>query len=333
MRKKKAIALMSTGLDSLLAARIIQEQGVDVKGVCFVYQFDNLAQMQENGAIRELIEPLGIQADVIDISESFLPTLLDPPHGYGSGVNPCIDCHLFMLKTAYDMMRNQGFDFLVTGEVMGQRPMSQTKSTLLHMNKSLPFSSLIVRPLSAKLLPPTVPELNGWIKRDEMYDISGRSRKPQFALAEQLKIKRFVNPAGGCILTEPNFSRRAKILFKNRKKEEIAIEDLELLRYGRHFWINSTLHIIVGRDEKENAVLENFTKARTVFEPEDMAGPLVLAENINTEQDYLTAARLTARYCRTDDDKTYKISFSGAGKSGSLYVQPFTPEESSVWQI
>lgn len=330
----KAIALMSSGLDSLLAARIGKDFGIEVHGVCFYFQFDHLAEKNRNREIQDLIRPLGISVTTIDISEEFLPILLQPQHGHGSGVNPCIDCHIFMIRKAAELMDPMGAQFLVTGEVVGQRPMSQTRPMLLHIDKVSGLKGFILRPLSAKLLPPTLPEERGWVDRQKLYDISGRSRKRQIELAHELGIHRFQSPAGGCILTEPNYSRRVKAFIAHRGKDEVTIDELRLLRLGRHFWPVVHLQVIVGRDEKDNRALEPFQEGRWVFKPADThRGPVVLAKGVKDEDDRKVVAGIAARYCDKGKESDVRIRFKGEGEEGDLRVSPSSESILKKWLV
>ena len=332
--KIKAIALMSTGLDSLLAAKIVKDQGVDVQGVCFFFQFDQLAEKYHSGAIKNLVRPVGIPLNVVDISEDFLSVLLQPQHGYGSGINPCIDCHLFMLQRAAKMMGPIGARFLVTGEVVGQRPMSQNKPTLFHIDKISGLKGLILRPLSAKLLPPTLAEEKGWVDREKLYEISGRSRKQQMDLARRLGITKYNAPAGGCILTEPNFSRRAKTLFAHRSKREITVGELKLLRLGRQFWPRPHLQVVVGRDEKDNLALESFREGRWVLSAADTKkSPLVVAKGVRNKHDLKIIAQITARYCTGDKTTQRRIHYKGDKEEGDITVRPISETMIEKWRV
>jgi len=330
--KIKAVALVSSGLDSLLSVKIIHDLGIEVQAVCFIFQFDNLEKKFRSGDIDALLRPFGIPLTVFDVSEEYLPIFLNPKHGYGKGVNPCIDCHLFMLKRAKKVMDEMGAQFLVTGEVVGQRPMSQTKPTLFHIDKVSGFKGLILRPLSAKLLPPTLPEEKGWVNRDSLYDISGRSRKRQLELAEKLGITRFNMPAGGCILTDPNYARRVKAFFEHRDKKDVTVEELKLLRLGRHFWPNSHLQVIVGRDEKDNTALEPFRKGRWAFYPENGKGPLVLAHGVMDENDKEITAGITARYC-SGNETSIRICFDQNGDHKECLSTPVSDTELDTWRV
>ena len=330
----KAIALISSGLDSLLAAKIVNDGGVDVRGICFYFQFDKMAEKNRSGEVQALVQQIDIPLDMVDITEEFMPILLHPQHGYGSGVNPCIDCHVFMLRKAAERMEKIDAQFLVTGEVVGQRPMSQMKPTLFRIDKISGLKGLVLRPLSAKLLPPTLAEDKGWIDRERLYDMSGRSRTRQMELARRLGIVRYNTPAGGCILTDPNFARRAKALFAHKEKNRITVDDLKLLRLGRHFWPQDRLWIIVGRNEEENQVLEELSGGRWMFRAADtIKSPLVLAEGLKSEQDRELVAGITVRYIGGDKTVRKKVHYIGDGMEGDILISPESDDRLVNWRV
>jgi hypothetical protein len=270
----------------------------------------------------------------MDVTEEFLDVLFHPDHGYGSEVNPCIDCHLFMFRKAKAFMDEIKADFLVSGEVVGQRPMSQNRPTLMHIDKKSGLGGLLLRPLSARLLPPTVPETKGWVDREKLLDFRGRSRKPQMALADRLRIEYFAQPAGGCILTDPNFARRFRVLVGNRKSENVGADDLSLLRFGRHFWPDPALQIVVGRDEKDNNEIERFQgSARMMFFPGSEKGPTVMAMGVRGLQDIRLAAGITARYTSKDGFSPVRIIYRGQGQEGSIDATPFSDADMEVWKV
>ena len=327
------MALVSSGLDSLLAAKIVKDLGVAVEGIYFFFRFDSRKRERGGWNADDLFRPLGIRGKVVDMSEAMLRILRDPAHGYGSGMNPCIDCRLYMLDQARAYMEEVGAQFLVTGEVVGQRPMTQNKPTLFHIDKVSGLKGLILRPLSAKLLPVTLPEERGWVDRERLFDFSGRSRRPQMALAERLGISGFQQPAGGCILTEPNFSRRAGVLFSRRGKGGVTVEGLELLRFGRHLWPNDHLHVVVGRDEGENRALAIFREGRWTFSAMDTEGPLVLADGLQDVRDREIVASITARYCDENGASGVRVRYEGDGKEGSVRVQPVGDALLERWRV
>jgi len=269
----KAIALVSGGLDSILAARMIKEQNIEVIPLNFKIPFCHRKKNDKSPDKFSLVrDGLGVELKIIDIGDDFLKLIENPRHGFGSNLNPCIDCKILMLKKAGDLLKEWGADFIVTGEVLGQRPMSQHKQALGIVAKSSGMEGLILRPLSAKLLPVTIPEEKGWLSRDKLLNFNGRTRKPQMNLAKAFNIENYPNAAGGCLLTDPRFSQRLKDLLKYK---QLNIEEVELLKTGRHFRLSETAKLIVGRNEKENAELVNLARAGDfVFHPsEKTAGP------------------------------------------------------------
>ncbi len=268
MKKTKALFLFSGGLDSMVGVELLKKQYIDVTGLTFKsYFFDAL---QAKKAARQL----GIKLKVVDFSKEHLKIVKSPRYGYGQSMNPCIDCHLLMLKFAKKIMKEEGFDFVATGEVLGERPMSQNKSALFLLEKESSLSGYLLRPLSAKLLAETIPEQKGLVRREKLLDISGRSRKRQIELAKKFKIKEYPAPAGGCLLTDLEFGKRLKELLKRCSRTSDS--DIYLLRYGRHFWKKKTL-LVVGRNEKENKAIKRLAqKGDILIEMENYPGPSVL---------------------------------------------------------
>jgi tRNA-uridine 2-sulfurtransferase len=292
----KAVALVSSGLDSLLSVKLVRDQGIEVLGLHCSFAFGASHKTDRRYALEAMLNRIDVQLTVTDITEPFMDILRHPEHGFGSAVNPCIDCHLFMLRRAKEMMEETGASFVVTGEVVGQRPMSQNRPTLFHIEKHAGLQGLILRPLSAKLLPLTLPEEKGWVHRESLHAIGGRGRKAQEALAASLGIFEYFQPAGGCILTDPIYAKRVRAFIRYRGQENLTSEAMSLFRHGRHFWIDRRLWIIAGRDEKDNAALEAFRKKRWAFAPSDEKGPLVLADGVHSRNDLDTAAGITTRY-------------------------------------
>jgi len=259
---------MSGGLDSMLAAKILKEAGIEVTPLCFKSFFFS------SGAAEKAAKQIGLKLRVVDFSREHLKMVKSPKHGRGSGINPCIDCHLLMIKTAGKIMKKEGYDFVATGEVLGQRPMSQNLNSLNLIEKQSGLKGLIVRPLSAKVLPPTIPEIKGMFKREEMYGISGRGRNQQIELAKKFNIKEYPAPAGGCILTDPNYSDKLTELFKRVPKFDG--NDAQVIMLGRVFW-EKDLSVIVARDERECIELTKLQKkGDVVLEPNNFSGPTVL---------------------------------------------------------
>jgi len=276
-KKIKALVLLSGGLDSILAVKLLQEQGIQVEGVCFWSNFFDCAKA------RQAAERLKIYLCEVDISRDFLALLKRPKHGFGVGLNPCIDCHALMLKKAGEIMQAEKYDFVATGEVLGERPMSQHKQALKIVEREAGLEGYLLRPLSAKLLEPTIPENDGRLDREGLLDISGRSRKRQMALAKKYNIDKYPAPAGGCALTQEGFARRLKKLVEN--KPEFDGCDVDLVVVGRHFWSGGA-QIILGRDQEENKILKSAKKAKDIsVAPLNFMGPeaLIRGRKINNK--------------------------------------------------
>lgn len=273
MKKKKvrALVLLSGGLDSILAARLLLEQGIEVEAINFRTNFCGPSKA------RPAAKMLGIPLREVDIREDFLAVLKKPKHGYGAGTNPCIDCHALMLKKAAEIMRTEEFYFVATGEVLGERPMSQNKQALKIVEREAGLGGYLLRPLSAKLLERTTPEKSGLVDREKLLDISGRSRQKQIELAKKFAIKKYPNPAGGCALTEKGFSARLRELMKH--KPDFNPEDVDLIRLGRHFFIDET-QIVLGRNEEENRILADAAKNSDILiTPNYIFGPTALVRS------------------------------------------------------
>jgi len=268
MKKTRALLLMSGGLDSVLAVKILQIAGVQVTPICFKSFFFGCEQAEK------ACNQLGLKLKIVDFSKKHLTMLKAPKFGRGSAFNPCIDCHLLMFKEAKKIMFKDKYDFIATGEVLGERPMSQNARALELIEKEAKLKGLIVRPLSLKVLPETIPERNGVINRDNFYGISGRSRKPQLQLVKDFGIKDFVSPGGGCILTDKNYSENLKTLLNYKKN--INENDAQIIRTGRVFWQEYIL-IVVARDKAESQALKKMrVKGDIYLEPKNFSGPSVI---------------------------------------------------------
>lgn len=263
----KAVLLLSGGLDSILAAKILQKEEIEV------YPLFCSSIFWGNKSAIEAAKNLGLPLRIIDVGEKIWNAVKNPKYGRGKGVNPCIDCKIIMLKEAKSYMEEIGAQFVATGEVLGERPMSQRKNIMSVIAKESGLEDLLVRPLSAKLLSPTLPEMKGWLKRETLLDIMGRSRKKQLELAKELGIKFFPSPAGGCILTDPAFSKRVKDLLKYNP--DATLFDVEMLKYGRYFRLSDDVKLVVGRDHEEN---ENLLKLALpddfILKVKDYPGPI-----------------------------------------------------------
>jgi len=330
----RALGLLSGGLDSTLAARIMQEQGIEVLGLHFSTGFcladrhrilgnrSNPDKPYRNEALRAGAD-LSVPIEIIDIKDEYLPeVVLNPKYGYGSGMNPCIDCRIFMLQKTKAIMEERGYHFVFTGEVLGQRPMSQRRPPLNDVEAESGLSGLLLRPLSAKLLPETLAEQRGWVDRDQLYDISGRSRKRQMELAEELGVIDYPQPAGGCcFLPDENYARKLKDFLAHRGTD-VSPDDMMLLKVGRHFRLSGEAKAVVGRDEGENAYLNRFVVGRTEVWVDEFPSPLTLVEGEVTAHDLETACRITARYSDGRDEAKVPVRWRIGDDEGQLTVQP-----------
>lgn len=275
----KALALFSGGLDSILACRVIAEQGITVVGLKFVtpfFDYHLLADQEQYKA--EVLEKFNINVELVDLSEGYLELLENPAHGFGKNFNPCIDCKIMMLTRARALMDQYGADFLVTGEVLGQRPMSQRRDTLRVIERDSGCRELLVRPLSARLLEPTKPELEGLVDRSRLLNMSGRGRKPQIKLARHFGIQEFPSPAGGCTLTDSTLSGRIKRLYGGQfgiDANGITPHNVNLLLVGRQFLVHGKFWFVVGRNQEDNIKIASLyqTDEDWFFEAEGRPGP------------------------------------------------------------
>lgn len=259
MNERVALGLFSGGLDSILACRVVADQGVRVKALKFVTPFfDHDLLDQREAYARAMDAQYGLDVELVDVSEGYLRLLENPAHGFGKHFNPCIDCKILMLRRARELMAVHGASFLITGEVLGQRPMSQRRDTLRVIERDSGCSGLLLRPLSAKLMEPTRAELDGGVDRERLYGFSGRSRRQQKLLAAELGITAYPTPAGGCMLTDPNLAARIKHFYQGLFSfgEQRAVNDVRLLAIGRQFKLDEDVWFILGRDERENKRLE-----------------------------------------------------------------------------
>jgi len=321
---RKALALISGGLDSQLAAKVVANQGLEVVGVNFKTGFSS---EQNEELFRKVERDLGIDIIIENVKdEDYLEILKSPDHGYGSAINPCLDCRILVLKQAKELMKEMSADFIVTGEVLGQRPMTQRKDTIDMIRKKSTLGDRLLRPLSAKLLPPTLPEKEGWVDRERLLDIQGRSRQRQLDLAEKFGITNYSQPAGGCLLTEDEFGHRTRELFHHRGKDETEIEHIELLKYGRHFRLPDGAKAVIGRNEEENKELSRYLSDFWSLHVSDFPGPLTLVTREATDEDLELAARLTARYSQGREEERLEVDLKRTKEPESLTVTPVDSE-------
>ena len=301
----RALGITSGGLDSIVSALVLKAQGIEVSWVNFETPFFSSEKARRAARIT------GIPLRVKNITTAYVEMLRNPHCGYGSNMNPCLDCHALMLEIAGSIMVEEGFDFLFTGEVLGQRPMSQTKPSLRYVEKRSGYAGRILRPLSAKLLSPTIPEELGVVDRERLLDISGRSRKDQMALADTFGIDEYPSPGGGCLLTDPGFSRRVKDLMEH--KENCRERDFELLKYGRHFRLNEQHKVIVGRTKEDNRqILRNSDILDDVqLRMMDIPGPIAVIPSGGPDEIVREAARLCSAYSKAKSDQSVRLSVKG----------------------
>jgi len=286
----------------MLSALLLRKQGVDVQWITFETPFFSSTKAKEASKTTRI--PLMVE----NITPSYIEMLKNPRCGYGKNMNPCLDCHALMFNLAGRIMKEKALDFLFSGEVLGQRPMSQTKNSLRYVEKQSGFDGYILRPLSAKRLPVTVPEQEGWINRDLLLDITGRSRKPQLKLAKEFGISKFPAPAGGCLLTDKGFASRLKDLFDHQDTH--AEREFYLLRHGRHLRLNLTTKIVVGRTEKDNENIKKFYDPNldTMIKTKQIPGPIVLIPNDSGRETRMLAASICVGYSKASGITPIEVS-------------------------
>jgi hypothetical protein len=297
MRTIRALGLLSGGLDSMLAARMLIDQGLEVVGL----HLESPTACRSD--VRAIARELGIRLEVRAKGEEYVRLLRHPRFGYGRNMNPCIDCRVFMFRLGRSYLEEFDAHFLFTGEVLGQRPMSQMRSSIELIDRVAELQGWILRPLSARVLPETEPERRGWVDRARLLGLRGRARRAQIELLRRYGLRSRPSPAGGCLLTDPGFSTRLRDLFENAPAEAPLTDEIALLRVGRHFRVRPDLKIVLGRDATENLRLRHFERPdRRVVEPEGFAGPTALVCGEDVAGGIPVAARLIARFARPADD-------------------------------
>ncbi len=302
---KKAIVLISGGLDSALAARLVKDQGIDLIAVTFTSIFCTCTSKKRrmNGCASEasrLAQELDIPLRSIPKGPEYIEIIKEPKFAVGRGVNPCMDCRIYMFEKTKNIMRTENASFIVTGEVLGQRPMSQMKHRIETIEQETGLKGRILRPLSAKVMEPTLPEVYGIVDRNKFLDIQGRSRKKQLELAKDLRLNEHTCGGGGCLLTDPNFAKKVQDLFNHN--DEVNMQDLSLLKIGRHFRLGPKSKVIIGRNEQENAQLERSARGRTVVEVRNDPGPIGLICGDPVNDELFIAAKLVMRYSDNFED-------------------------------
>jgi tRNA-specific 2-thiouridylase len=330
---RKAIALLSGGLDSTLAILAVLKQGIEVKAIKFRTPFDPVVDCEASGS-----DPFSVarifcfDVELCNLGDRFLDIVKSPKHGYGKNMNPCIDCRIFMLKEAKKLMDAIAADFIITGEVIGQRPMSQKKDMLYHIDREAEVTGLVLRPLSAKLLKSTVPEQRGIIDREMLYGFSGRSRKPQMRLARELGLDDYPSPAGGCLLTEPNYAYRLKDLMTFDSAP--SMRDVDLLKIGRHFRPSPLCKIVIGRDEAENEIIESVaTDTDCLLRVDGFGSPSTLVTGEINDEMIELAASLCARYSDAKKILEVPTEVRRGGRTLALRVSPAENETIEALRI
>ena len=323
-----ALALLSGGLDSLLATMLVLEQNVDVEAINFMTPF----YIGELESIRWFSRTFKIKVHRVFLGDEYLRIVVDPPHGYGSQMNPCIDCRILMFKKAREIAEKVGADFIVTGEVLDERPFSQRRNVMLLIEREAGLEGKVLRPLSAKLLPETEAEKAGLIDRSKLLAIRGRRRRPQIELAEKLGLKKYPTPSGGCLLTDPEFSRRLRDHLEHEGK--LTLTDVALLKVGRHFRIDRA-KIIVGRNKRENerllslARLHGFTYMKTA----EYKGPVTLCLG-RTNRNVLTkAAEITVQYSDSPKDTPVRVMVIKDGIGEIITARAINIDELEILRI
>ena len=299
----KAISLFSGGLDSCLSIKLIKNQGIDVIAMYIDTGFGGTKDNREH--LENMCKQVGAELRVVNIKEQFIQDILfDPKYGYGKNFNPCIDCHANMFRVAKGMMKEWGASFLISGEVLGQRPMSQRAEALGNVLKLANTEGLLVRPLSAKLLEPTIPETEGWIDRDKLLDISGRNREVQLKMAKEMQLTDYESPGGGCLLTDEHFSKKIEEFVKYDK---LTTNDINLLKYGRHFRLPDGAKLSVGRNAEDNEGLMNIENDKYISIKLPIAGPFSLISKNASKNDKELAVKLAITYAKSNSNEIYDV--------------------------
>ncbi|MBT6277488.1 MAG: tRNA (5-methylaminomethyl-2-thiouridylate)-methyltransferase [Chromatiales bacterium] len=336
-KQRKAVALMSGGLDSMLAARVIKDQGVHVEGINFFTGFcveghtqairkKGGSKPKRNNALWSA-EQVGVALHFVDVVEEYKDVVLNPKHGYGRNLNPCLDCKGFMVGKAHEWMLENDFDFIITGEVIGQRPMSQRRATMPIIAAESGAGDRLLRPLSAQMLEPTLPEREGWVVREQLFGWNGRSRRPQMALAESYGFEEYAQPAGGCcFLTDKQYTVKLQDLWNSRHERRYELDDIMLLKVGRHLRPAPGYKLIVGREDGENQFLRGYRKEFLHLRTVSHLGPLALVDGECTQSDIEVCAQLVARYSQGRDAEQVEVEVVPVGEQPwQLKVTPLAP--------
>jgi tRNA-specific 2-thiouridylase len=313
----RALALFSGGLDSVLAMKLVKDQGIDVIAVNVNTGFGSTNDRRDH--MQNMCDQIGVKLEILDLRDDYLKEVLfDPKYGYGKNFNPCIDCHGFMYRHTGKLLEKYNAQFMISGEVIGQRPMSQRKDAMDQVaSLSGDCDDLIVRPLSAKLLPESKPEREGWIDRSKLQDFNGRGRDRQFALANEIGLTDFESPGGGCLLTDIGFSNRIEEFIKHEKLE---IKDIDTLKSGRHLRLPGGAKLIVGRHQEDNQRIEKIENDKYCkFKINNATGPLAMLETKASEEDKQLAAKIIISYGKTNLDEEYEVVIDGKSFKDTKY--------------
>lgn len=337
----RAVGMLSGGLDSILAARVMLEQGIAVTPVHvrtgLTYARRNRLAGRDPAPVsrpEKAARILGLELVTIEAFEPYIPVILDPKHGYGSAMNPCVDCRVFLLRQAKRWMEEHDHQFIFTGEVLGQRPNSQLRPSLKVVERESGLEGLLLRPLSAKLLEPTIPEQRGWVDRDRLYAFHGRSRKPQMELAESFGITEYPQPAGGCcFLVDQNYARRLQDFLDHEGAEALTTQRAFLLSLGRHFRLPSGRKVIVGRHSEENDYLASRSDEGVLMTTIDKPGPTTLVTGDPTRDEIEEAARMTTRYAGVKERVPVRVEVRGDALVEILTVEPSPMEQIHAYMV
>ena len=332
MKKQvRAIALLSGGLDSTLAVRLVLDQDIQVEAMNFVTPFCQCNRQGCCEAVR-VSEQFGLPCKVIAVTDEFFEVIRHPKHGYGSGMNPCLDCRILMFSKARQRMEETGADFVFTGEVLGERPMSQRRDAMRIIARESGLDGRLLRPLCAKLLPPTIPEREGLVDGEKLLEISGRSRKPQMTLAKEYGINDYPCPAGGCLLTDPGFARRMKDLVQYHP--DFELNDVSLLKVGRHFRLSQATKAVVGRSESENQRIVTIARpGDLLMEVRDWGSPVTLLRGEASAPEIRLAAAITARYSDAPGLASVSYGTDYEALDRAMQVAPLSQDALHEWLV
>lgn len=316
----RALALFSGGLDSLLSIKVMTLQDIEVIALYFDTGFGGVENKKQH--LEDAVKQVGATLEIIDIKDQFVRDILfTPRYGYGKNFNPCIDCHGNMVRVAKELLPKYDASFIISGEVVGQRPMSQRKDALYQVEKLSDIGGLLLRPLCAKLLPITKAEQNGWVDREKLYDINGRTRDRQMALAKEYGIDKYESPAGGCLLTDPNFSIKMEDFVKY---DTFILDDIPILKYGRHFRLQNNSKLVISRNKEENQKMMDIKNSKFILiQLNGITGPISLISAHATEEEKNLATKLILTYSKTEPQKEYFINIDGK----EYFQKPFDDKE------